>query len=270
MWTDTHCHIHSEENPITLAHDAFEAGVEALICVGTDVETSHQAIGATAAINGARVDGDKFLPRTFCTVGLHPHDAANRAMAGVDGVEHLLRQHAGAKSREIVGVGECGLDYFYDNSPREEQKVAFRRQIELAKRFNLTLVIHTRDSWDDTFRILQEEGTPEKVLFHCFTGSEELAKKALDIGAFLSFSGMVTFKSAEEIRQAAKITPTDRLVIETDSPFLAPVPYRGRANVPAYVGLVGEFIAELRGASIDEFSNATNKAARECFSLDFA
>lgn len=267
MWIDTHCHIHGESDPILLARQARSAEVSSLICIGTDVPTSHQAIGVASAIESEIKEGRDDLPRAYSTVGLHPHDASNQLMAGVSGIEHLLTQNLSNNLGNIVGVGECGLDYFYEYSSKSDQQSAFRVQIELAKKFNLALVIHTRDSWEDTFSILKEQGIPEKFVFHCFTGDVELARRALDLGAYISFSGMVTFKNAEDIRAAASFVPLDRMVIETDSPYLAPVPYRGKTNVPAYVSVVGKFIAELRQAKIDEFSYATNKAATECFLL---
>lgn len=268
MWIDTHCHIHGEADPILLARQARLAGVTSLVCIGTDVPTSHQAIGVASTIESEIRDGSDDLPRAYSTVGLHPHDASNQGMAGVSGIEHLLKQNLPYGTRNIVGVGECGLDYFYENSPKSDQQSAFRVQIELAKKFNLALIVHTRDSWEDTFSILKEQGIPERFVFHCFTGDVELARRALDLGAYLSFSGMVTFKNAEEIRAAASFVPLDRMVIETDSPFLAPIPHRGKTNVPAYVSVVGKFIAELRKIQIDEFSDATNRAATECFSLE--
>lgn len=267
-WVDTHCHIQDEKDPLLIAREARAAGVEVLICIGTDVDTSFSAVDVANAISGLRRDGDESLPHAYATIGLHPHDASNRNMAGVEGISSLVERYSGIQDAAVVGIGECGLDYFYENSSREDQRRAFRFQIELAKTHGLTLVVHTRDAWEDTFAILSEVGPPAKLVFHCFTGGPPEAEKALEMGAFLSFSGMVTFKNAEMIRQAALITPADRLVIETDSPFLAPVPHRGKANVPAYVSITGEFLADLRSTSICEFSHATTAAARECFSIN--
>ena len=267
MWIDTHCHIHTEEDPLEVARSALNSQVEALICIGTDVVSSQQALGFAASIQTAIGAGATDLPRAYCTIGLHPHDASNEKMTGVEGIAHLAALNAPSRYGNLVGIGECGLDYYYEHSPREAQQAAFIAQIELALRYDLTLVIHTRDAWDDTFAILRGNPLPRRVLFHCFTGDRTVASKALDMGAFLSFSGMVTFKNAEEIREAVRFTPIDRLLIETDSPYLAPVPYRGKRNVPAYVGIVGEYVANLKGLSIGEFSDATITAAYECFSL---
>lgn len=267
MWVDTHCHIHTEDDPLELARQAFSAGVEALICIGTDVITSQKALGVASSIESSIRSGASDLPRAYSTIGLHPHDAANTAMTGVDGIAHLAGLNAPGRTGNLVGIGECGLDYYYENSPKQDQQRAFMTQIELAKRYDLTLVVHTRDAWEDTFSILRENGLPNRVVFHCFTGDKATASRALDLGAYLSYSGIVTFKNAEDIREAARFTPLDRLLIETDSPYLAPVPHRGKPNVPAFVGLVGEFLASLKNLSVSEFSKATVSAANECFSL---
>lgn len=267
MWIDTHCHIHSEDDPLAVARQAYDAGVDALVCIGTDVPSSNQALGVAATIESQIESGSIDLPRAYSTVGLHPHDASNQATSGIEGIARLVERNRLAKVGNLVGIGECGLDYYYELSSKEEQQKAFVGQIELAKLFDLTLVIHTRDAWDDTFSILRSQGMPNRVLFHCFTGDKIRARQALDLGAYLSYSGIVTFKNAQEIREAALFTPLNRMVIETDSPFLAPVPYRGKPNTPAYVGVVGEFLADLLNVSVNEFSQATTSAARECFSI---
>ncbi len=267
MWVDTHCHIHTEDDPLELARQAFTTGVEALICIGTDVSTSQKALGVASSIESSISSGATDLPRAYSTIGLHPHDAANTAMLGVDGIAHLADSSVQGRGANLVGIGECGLDYYYENSPKHDQQVAFMGQIELAKRHDLTLVVHTRDAWEDTFSILRGNGVPNRVVFHCFTGNKATALRALDLGAYLSYSGIVTFKNAEDIREAARFTPLDRLLIETDSPYLAPVPHRGKPNVPAFVGLVGEFLASLKNLPVSEFSRATVSAAKECFSM---
>lgn len=267
MWIDTHCHIHGEDNPIELAKQAYSANVGSLICVGTDVTSSHAAMGFALSVASEIESGAMDLPRAYATVGLHPHDASNVGMTGIEGIERLLSLYGNANRSQIVGIGECGLDYFYLHSEKSAQQNVFAKQIELAKKHDLTLVIHTRDSWDDTFAILNDCGLPNRFVFHCFTGDATIASRALNLGAFISFSGMVTFKNADSIRDAATYVPLDRLVIETDSPFLAPIPHRGKPNVPAYVGVVGEFLADLRGTTIEDFSTSTNQAASDCFLL---
>lgn len=224
-WVDSHCHL----DPGTAAADVAEAraaGVERFVNVGTDVAVSRLAI-ATAR----RLDG------VWATAGVHPH-AARR---GIDGLESLLAE------AEVVAVGECGLDYHYDHSPRATQREAFAAQIALARRHRLALVIHTREAWDDTFAILDAEGVPDRTVFHCFTGGPDEARRALERGALLSFSGIVTFTNAGPLREAVALCPLDRVLVETDAPYLAPLPHRGRPNRPAWVPLVGEAVAAIKG-----------------------
>jgi len=246
-WTDTHCHV--QEQMIESGSDetlvrARAAGVTRFVVIGTDVDTSSAAI----EIAGRHDD-------VWATVGLHPHDAVN----GVDTVRHLVT------GPRVVGVGECGLDYHYEHSPREVQMPAFAEQIALAKEHGLTLVVHTRDAWADTWDILDAEGAPENTIIHCFTGGPEEARGCLDRGAYLSFSGIVTFKHAAELREAAVLCPMDRMLVETDAPFLAPVPHRGRPNEPAHVGIVGTAIADLRGIAPAELAAATSTNALRAF-----
>ena len=242
-WFDNHCHLDDEKlvdgADAALAR-ARAAGVGGFITIGTDAERSAIAI----AIAGAHHD-------VWATVGLHPHDAKN----GVASIIGLLDEP------KVVAVGECGLDFHYDKSPRPAQREAFAEQIALAHARDLTLVIHTREAWDDTFSILAAEGVPARTIFHCFTGGPDEARRCLDLGAYLSFSGIVTFKPADDVRAAAALCPLDRLLVETDSPYLAPVPHRGRPNEPAFVTFVGEAVAAAKGvdpAAIEEcaFVNA--------------
>ncbi len=248
-WTDSHCHVHDDRIPDGTAAAvaaAAEAGVTTLVSVGCDRETSLAAIAVAAAHDGV-----------FATVGLHPHDAVN----GVDTIVDLLDTDG------IVAVGECGLDYYYDHSPREVQQRVFAEQIALANERDLPLVIHTRDAWDDTFAVLGDVGVPARTIFHCFTGGPDEARRALDVGAFLSFSGIVTFKGAPEVQRAAALCPLDRMLVETDSPYLAPVPHRGRPNRPAWVPHIGQHIADLRDIPVAEVAAATTANARTVFAL---
>ena len=246
-WTDTHCHIHDDKMTTTSSESllrAREAGVSRFVVIGTDAETS-------AAATAIAADHDD----VWATVGLHPHDATN----GVESIVPFITLP------KVVAIGECGLDYYYEHSPRDIQIPVFAEQIALAKEHNLTLVIHTRDAWQDTFDVLDAEGMPENTIIHCFSGGAAEARQCLDRGAYLSFSGIVTFKNATDLREAALICPLDRLLIETDSPFLAPIPHRGRPNEPAYVGLVGTAIADLRGHNVAEFASATTANALAAF-----
>jgi TatD DNase family protein len=243
VWTDSHCHV---------AADAIEparrAGVTRLIVVGTDASWSAAAVELAQA-----------HPGVWATIGLHPHDAEK----GTATIEPLLA----SRGPEVVAVGECGLDYYYDHSPRPAQRQAFAAQIALAHELGLALVIHTRDAWDDTWSVLRAEGVPSRTVFHCFTGGPAEARCALDLGAALSFSGIVTFPSAGEVREAAALCPSDRLLVETDSPFLAPVPHRGQPNSPALVPVVGAAVAAARGVAVEEVEEATWRNAERLFQL---
>ncbi len=238
MWADSHCHLPYEGLEDVDAHlaAARALGVGRFISVGTDAAQS------AAAIEVAGTHDD-----VWATAGLHPHDATD----GLDGLAGLWDRP------RVVGVGECGLDYHYDSSPREVQREVFAAQIRLAHERDLALVIHTREAWNDTWTILRAEGVPARTVFHCFTGGAPEARTCLDLGASLSFSGIVTFKAAGDVREAAALCPLDRLLVETDSPYLAPVPHRGRTNTPANVGLVGEAVAAVKHVQSEVVEDAT-------------
>src|SRR5262245_7892828 len=214
-----------------------------MITVGCDRATSLEALALAAR-----------FPDVHATIGLHPHEAKY----GVDTIRDLFDRGDGPRP---VAVGECGLDFHYDHSPRDDQRAAFGEQIRLAHRLDLPLVIHTREAWDETFAILDAEGVPARTVFHCFTGGPNEARRCLDRGAFLSFSGIVTFPGAQDVRDAAALVPLERTLVETDSPYLAPVPNRGKRNRPAWVPLVGACIAEVHGAAVEEVRDATSAAA---------
>lgn len=255
-WIDSHCHVqeHYEPDPTVLTR-AGEAGVAGMVCIGTDAGSSAQAL----ALAAAAADG----PSVWATVGLHPHEASR----GVAEVEALL-ERAVAEARPPVAIGECGLDYFYEHSPRVAQRDAFAAQIALAHRHSLALVIHARDAWDDLFDVLAAEGVPERTVLHCFTGGPDEARRCLEAGMFVSFSGIVTFKNAGDVREAARLCPLDRLLVETDSPFLAPVPHRGHRNEPAFVALVGACIAELKGVEASDLARSSAQAAARAFAVE--
>ena len=237
-YTDSHCHLYDTRGvPVAEVLDAARAaGVTTMINVGCDAATIEMAIDVAAAHDGI-----------FATAGLHPHEAKH----GVDTILQFL------DDPNIVAIGECGLDYFYEHSPRPAQREAFAAQIQLAHEHSLPLVIHTRDAWPETFDILDAEGVPPRTIFHCFTGGPQEARQCLDRGAYLSFSGIVTFKTATELHEAARLCPIERMLAETDSPYLAPVPHRGRPNQPAYVVNVVSALADLRGVPIDDVRAAT-------------
>lgn len=254
-WTDAHCHLHGGDGgPDAIAGraaDAVEAahlaGVGRMVTVGCDLADSAAAIAVASAHDGV-----------WATVGVHPHDATD----GLEGIEALLTQP------KVIAVGECGLDYHYDHSPRDVQRGVFAAQVQLAHAHGLPLVIHSRSAWDDTFDVLAAEGVPDRTVFHCFTGGPEEAQRCLDIGAFLSISGIVTFKTADDVRAAVAMCPPDRLMVETDAPFLTPVPHRGQPNRPALVPLVGAKVAEVQGRTEAEVAVSSSAAAAAFYGFD--
>jgi len=268
-WFDSHCHVQEEylgggesgeeerDLPLVLAR-AAEAGVDRLVCIGTGLTTSTQAVAV------ARASRQGSGPLTaWASIGLHPHDAT----AGVEGVAGLLADELAAHDGVVVAVGECGLDYYYEHSPRPAQRAAFAAQIALAHAHELALVIHARDAWDDLFDVLEAEGVPERTILHCFTGGPDELDRCVRAGMFVSFSGIITFKNAGDVRQAAARCPLDRLLVETDSPFLAPVPHRGRPNEPALLPLVGATVAEVKGCDVESIAASTAAAAAAAFAI---
>jgi TatD DNase family protein len=227
--------------------EARSLGVDRFVTVGTTVGTSRSAI----ALAERHAD-------VWATAGVHPHDADGADLAALEALLGAPR---------VVAVGECGLDYHYDHSPRGVQRDVFAAQVELARRHDLALVIHTREAWDDTFALLDEIGTPERTVFHCFTGGPVEAGLALDHGGVLSFSGIVSFKSADDVRAAAALCPLDRMTVETDSPYLAPVPHRGKPNRPGWLPDVGAALAVAKGRSSTEVAEATTATAARLFRL---
>lgn len=252
-WTDTHCHLEDDRYPETtdeILRQARERGVSRFITVGCDAESSRTCL----AIASRHDD-------VWATIGVHPHEAVH----GVDEISALIDETFTVDSHRVVALGEAGLDYYYDHSPRDAQREVFAQQIALANRYSLPLVIHTRDAWSDTWDVLAAEGAPERIIFHCFTGGVDEAARCLDFGAYLSFSGIVTFKNATDVAEAASMCPDDRLLVETDSPYLAPVPHRGRPNRPAFVVDVGEHVARLRDVTPETLAELTSQNAGRAF-----
>jgi len=248
---DSHCHLAGEEFAADLdavvsrARDAGLSGALVILAAGDDAE------GERAKSVRAAWDGVRF------SVGIHPHQAAEHA-GDLDAA--MRRLEADLAIHEAVALGEIGLDYHYDFSPRDIQQEVFRRQLRLARTRDLPVIIHTREAVEDTFQLLKDEGAGLRVVFHCFTGGLEMAGTALDMGAVLSFAGIVTFPKAAELRQVAQMVPDASFLVETDSPYLAPVPFRGKRNEPAFVAHVVEALATIRGrpaATIARESTAT-------------
>jgi TatD DNase family protein len=257
-WVDSHCHLQLEIGVARFSPDdadaqverARDAGVEWMVCVGTGLETSGQALELATRYDDV-----------YATVGLHPHDAIQLDDAW-DGLAAL------AVADRCVAIGEAGFDLHYEHSPRAEQEAAFRRQIRLATEVDRPLMIHSRNAWDDTFRVLDDEGVPARTIFHCFTGGPGEARAALDRGCYLSFSGIVSFKAADNVRAAAALAPAERLLVETDSPYLAPAPHRGKPNEPAFVAIVGAALAAARGVEVSEIAHSTRANAARVFGVE--
>jgi TatD DNase family protein len=239
---DSHCH---------LADEAFESDLDGVIAraraAGVTEALCILSAGDEVEAVRARGVGARWPAVRFAT-GVHPHSAGNFAGRAEASAE-VTRAHAAAFS--AWGVGEIGLDYHYDFAPRDVQQAVFAVQLALARAERLPVIIHTREATDDTFAIIKEAGEVRGV-FHCFTGDTAMARRALDIGFYLSYAGIVTFPKASDLRETMKIVPADRLLIETDSPYLAPVPHRGKRNEPAYVGRVLDSLSAVRGAPLAE------------------
>ncbi|MCJ7842920.1 TatD family hydrolase [Lederbergia sp. NSJ-179] len=255
MLFDTHCHVNDEqfgEDLEATMERAKTAGVQYMVVVGFDRPTIEKALKI--------VD---FYDNTYASVGWHPVDAIDMQDEDLAWLEEL------ATHPKVVALGEMGLDYHWDKSPKEVQKEVFRKQIRLAKKVNLPIIIHNREATEDVVTILREEKA-EQVggIMHCFSGSPEIAKKCLDMNFYISLGGPVTFKNAKKPKEVAIQVPMDRLLVETDCPYLAPHPYRGKRNEPAYVKLVAEQIAELKGISLQEVAQQTTANAKKLFGIE--
>lgn len=250
-WIDVHTHLNflKDLTPEQALAQGRDAGVDRYITIGTEPQ-DHGVVLELAR---------RYFPTVACTLGVHPHEGR----VYTDEVEAFLESHV--DEREVVAVGEIGLDYHYDNSPRESQKDAFRRQLGLAVRHRLPIEIHTREAEADTVEILEEFRGSVSGIVHCFTGTMWLARQALDLGLDISFSGVVTFKNADELRDVVKYVPLDRLHVETDAPFLTPIPHRGQPNVPAFVVHTARVVANLKGVSEEVLQEATIANARRVF-----
>jgi TatD DNase family protein len=244
-WIDSHCHPQTVDDTDAVLARARAAGVSSMVVVGTDLVTSVAAVELAAC-----------EPDVSATIGLHPHDTS-----AFD--EQWSELVALATAPGVVAIGETGFDLHYLHSPVPAQERSFREHIRLAHALDLPLVVHTREAWAETFRVLDEERLPRRTVFHCFTGGPDEADEAIRRGAYLSFSGIVSFKGAEDVRAAAARCPEDRRLVETDSPYLAPVPHRGRPNEPAFVADVGAALAAAVGQTVESVAAATAATATE-------
>ncbi|MSP52183.1 MAG: TatD family deoxyribonuclease [Alphaproteobacteria bacterium] len=254
MLIDSHCHLDFDDFALDFAAvlaRAHAAGIERMLTIGTRL----------AKLDSVMALADTY-PELWCSVGIHPHEAA------IDSLATTAALVSRAAHRKVVGIGETGLDYYYDQSPRPAQQHNFRLHIAAARDLGLPLIVHSRDADADMMAILDEEMANGKFsgVIHCFTASAALARKAIELGFYLSFSGIVTFKNAEPLRAIAKEVPEDRILVETDAPYLAPIPMRGRRNEPAFVAHTARFLADLRNTSLDAFSAATTRNFHALFS----
>lgn len=244
MFIDTHAHLDDERfaaDRAEVIERAKEAGLAYIINVGCSLDSARRTLELTQQYD--------FI---YGTVGIHPHDAQDLDGAGLQELRKL------AAEQKIVAIGEIGLDYYYDNSPRDIQQRVFRRMIDLAKEVELPIVIHDRDAHEDTFKILREEEAYRVGgIFHCYSGSLPMARKAIEMGFYISIAGPITFQSAKKTVEVVQEIPLERLLIETDCPYLAPVPYRGKRNEPAYVVKVAEMIAQIKGEPLEKAARIT-------------
>ena len=252
MFFDTHAHLNDErfdEDRENLINSFKEFGISNTCEIGFDLTSSKKAIELSEKYD--------FI---YAVVGVHPHDASTLTDEGLLELEKMLL------CEKAVALGEIGLDYYYDNSERDVQRYWFMRQAELAKSLNCPISVHTRDAMEDTINILKAHASGDGII-HCYSGSKESAKILLDMGYYLSFAGPVTFKNASTALEVIKYVPIERMLIETDSPYLAPVPYRGKRNCPIYVAEVAKKIAEIKGMELDEVAKITSDNAKKVYRI---
>lgn len=254
MLIDSHTHLDDErfdEDREKIIADFEKDGLELVVNIGADLQSSIRTVALT----------EKY-EKIYGTVGIHPHDAKDMD----DATFEIIKSFTGRE--KIVAIGEIGLDYYYDNSPRDVQRHCFKRQLELAKEVNLPVVIHSRDASQETFDIIKEayDGKLTGVI-HCYSGSVEMAKEYVKLGFYLGIGGTVTFKNARVVKDVAREIPMDHIVIETDSPYLAPEPNRGKRNESAYVRYVAAEIAELKGISYEEVVRISNQNAKKLYNI---
>ena len=252
---DTHTHLdhHGELTPAEQVERARAASVTTLVTVGTDLDTSRQAIDAARAFAGVHA-----------VVGIHPNDAQQATDEALRTLDELARDAA------VVGIGETGLDFYRDWCPHDVQERSFRAHIDLAREHDLTLVIHCREAWDRTIEVLHDHGAPARVVMHCFSGDRDVARHCNEQGWFMSFAGNVTFKNAQDLRDAAAVASLDLLLTETDSPYLTPEPHRGTRNDSSTIPLVAAQLAGVHGLDVEQLAPKLVDNARRAFVLPAA
>jgi TatD DNase family protein len=255
---DSHCHLDDarfDADRDAVIQRAFDAGVDLMVAIGTGKGPPDLEAGVRLTVAH---------PQFVATVGVHPHDAAKATPDTFQRLEGLLAHP------KVVAVGEIGLDYHYDFSPRDVQRDVFAEQLRIAAAHRKPIVIHTRESWEDTMTLLEQHWAPHALpgIMHCFTGNTEQARRSLALGFYISFGGVVTFPKATDLHEAARTVPLDRMLLETDAPYLAPVPQRGKRNEPAFLVHTARKLAELRGVPVEEIVRATTGNSRRVMLLD--
>ena len=249
---DTHCHLDKlESNPEETVEEAKQEGVKTMVTISVDEESFDFVSKAV-----------KQFKDVYGTVGIHPHDASEFSPKLEKSILKMAREQD-----KLIAIGETGLDYHYMNSSSEDQQFAFRKQLQIAVEVNLPVVLHTREAETDTINILKEIPVPALGVAHSFTSSLMMAKTLLDMGWYLGINGIVTFKNAEDLREIVRWIPMDRLLLETDSPFLAPIPFRGKPNKPAHIPIIASFVAELRNITIEHLAEKTSENAQRLFRI---
>lgn len=254
MLFDSHAHIDDnrfDSDRLETIERARENGVTGIINIGADMASSARSVALAQAHEGI-----------YAAVGIHPHDAKAAVNADYDRMAEWVEQE-----KKVVAIGEIGLDYYYDLSPREVQQEVFIRHIDLARQLRKPIIIHDRDAHGDVMNIIKKEAKGIIGVFHCYSGSLEMAKEVLKLGFYVSFAGPVTFAKSTKLKEIAAAVPLERLLVETDSPYLTPHPHRGRRNEPAHVRLVAEEVARLRGLSLEAVAEATTQNVKQLFHI---
>lgn len=250
---ETHCHLDylKQDDTEALVKRAHEGGIEKIITISVEPDN----------LDAALEIAERF-EHVYCTQGVHPHEARKFT-------DEVAAKIEGRQNKKVVAIGEIGLDYYYDHSPRDVQRAVFERQIDIAARLDLPVVIHTRDADADTMAILKNMASTlkRKGVVHSFTSGQELAESALELGFCLGFNGIISFKSAENVREIARLTPLTQMLLETDAPFLTPTPFRGVENAPHYLPLVAEHVAQTKNCSVEEVLKVTYQTSQSLFRL---
>ncbi len=252
---DSHCHLDHKQFAGDIAgvlRRAAYAGVNCVLTIGTGEGPNDLDCALKIAAQ---------YPNVYATTGIHPHDASKADAASFEWLRTLSREE------KILAIGEIGLDYHYDFSPRETQTQVFREQLNIAREASKPVIVHTREAWNDTMAILRERWHGGAGILHCFTGTPQQALEAVDLGFYLGFGGVLTFPKSADVREAARAVPAERLVLETDAPYLAPIPHRGKRNEPAFTALIAAKLAEVRGCSIEDIARQTTRNFHDLFHL---